>query len=172
MEVSLDKAPPFEAISYTWGGKDPDIPLKVDGKQMFVTSAVDELLFHRRSIFTSKLFWIDAIYINQKDNEEKNQQLPMIAEIYGRASRVVVWLGAPESRKETHTLRKFIVTLYYPEWYKSTNAFLPYLFDNEEEAYVAVARSGCRENSSCHVPWHLHKLGDSSCCHQASLHGR
>ena len=107
---------------------------------MLVTSAVDELLFHQRSMFTSKLFWIDAICIDQKTNSEKNEQLPMMADIYRRASRVVVWLGAPESRKETHTLRKFIGIFNYPEWYESINAFLPYFFDNEEEAYIAVGK--------------------------------
>jgi hypothetical protein len=114
--------------------------LNIDGKKMLVTSAVDELLFHQRSMFTSKLFWIDAICIDQKTNSEKNEQLPMMADIYRRASRVVVWLGAPESRKETHTLRKFIGIFNYPEWYESINAFLPYFFDNEEEAYIAVGK--------------------------------
>jgi hypothetical protein len=143
IEVPLDNAPPFEAISYTWGGETPNIPVEVDGYEMLVTSSVDELLFYQRSIFTSKLFWIDAICINQKvsdDNKEKNHQLPLMTEIYQRASRVVVWLGAPESRKDTYLVRKMIGTINYLEWYKSANAVFPILFDNEEEAFMAIGK--------------------------------
>jgi hypothetical protein len=140
IEVPLDNAPDFEAISYTWGGKDPDIPVEVDGHQMLVTSAVDELLFYWRSTFTSNLFWIDAICIIQKDTDEKKHQIAMMADIYRRASRVIVWLGAAESRKDTHLVRKMISTLYYPEYFNSTNALLQYLFDNEEEAFVAMGK--------------------------------
>jgi hypothetical protein len=76
---------------------------------MLATFAVDELLFYRKSIFTFSLFGIDAICINQKDNDEKNNQLPIMADIYRQASRVIVWLGAPESRKDTPLVRKMIV---------------------------------------------------------------
>lgn len=46
IEVLLDEAPTFEAISYTWGGEEPSIPVEVDGHQILVTAAVDELLFY------------------------------------------------------------------------------------------------------------------------------
>jgi hypothetical protein len=37
--------------------------------------------------------WIDAVSINQKDDREKEQQIQLMATIYGQANRVVVWLG-------------------------------------------------------------------------------
>ncbi|ETS86291.1 hypothetical protein PFICI_00119 [Pestalotiopsis fici W106-1] len=37
--------------------------------------------------------WIDAICINQADIEEKNYQVPLMADIYSAAARVLVWLG-------------------------------------------------------------------------------
>jgi hypothetical protein len=111
IQVPLKNAPAFEAISYTWGIKDPSIPLEVDGAQVLVTSAIDELLFYRRSIFGSKLFWIDAICINQSDLDEKGTQLPLMTWMYTRASRVVVWLGSPDSAGETFNLRKLLIYL-------------------------------------------------------------
>lgn len=138
IQVPLDKAPPFEAISYTLGDRAPNIPVEVGGRQMLVTSTVDELLFYRRSIFTSALFRTDSICINQEDNDEKNNQLPTMADIYRRVSRVVVWLGASESRKDTYIVRKMIRVLYYPEYFKSTNALFPHLFKNEDEPYIAI----------------------------------
>lgn len=40
-----------------------------------------------------ELIWIDAICINQQDNEEKAHQVRCMGDIYIRATRVVVWLG-------------------------------------------------------------------------------
>jgi hypothetical protein len=140
IEVSLDKAPPFEAISYSWGLQAPSIPIDVDGAVVLVTATIDELLWYRRSIFTSYLFWIDGICINQKNLKEKNSQLPMMAKIYGQAVRVIVWLGAPESRKDTRIVRKMIRALVWPETIISTVALLPSLFGNEEEAFIAVGK--------------------------------
>jgi len=37
--------------------------------------------------------WVDAICINQVDQKEKEDQIPLMAEIYAKARRVVVWLG-------------------------------------------------------------------------------
>jgi hypothetical protein len=113
IQIPLENAPVFEAISYTRGNKDPSIPLEVDGAQVLVTSVIDELLFYRRSIFGSKLLWIDAICINQSDMDEKNTQLPLMTQIYTRASRVVVWLSSPESVGETFNVRKLLINLAF-----------------------------------------------------------
>src|SRR5665213_392572 len=37
--------------------------------------------------------WIDAICINQNDNEEKSKQITRMRDIYILSFRVVVWLG-------------------------------------------------------------------------------
>jgi hypothetical protein len=140
VHVPLDEAPAFEAISYTWGDKDPSIPVVVDRHQILVTAAVDELLFYRRSVFCSSLFWIDAICINQRDRDEKSEQLPLMTDIYRRASRILVWLGAPENGQDTRVVRKMIKALSWSEIFVSTSSWLAILFDNEEEAFIAVGR--------------------------------
>jgi hypothetical protein len=140
IEVSLYDAPAFEAISYTWGVKPPHIPLKVNGCQLKVTSAVEELLFYQRSMLGSKLFWIDAICINQNDNDEKTHQLPLMTKIYQRASRVIVWLGAPENPRDTLSIRKIIKVLDHPQLFVSTTALLAMIFEKEEEAFLAIAK--------------------------------
>lgn len=43
-----------------------------------------------------KLFWIDAICINQADRIEKAIQIPLMGDIYSKASAVIVWLGKDE----------------------------------------------------------------------------
>lgn len=39
------------------------------------------------------VIWIDAICINQKDDEEKGWQVAMMGDIYRKASKVFAWLG-------------------------------------------------------------------------------
>ena len=43
---------------------------------------------------TEKLFWIDAICINQADNAEKNLQVQVMKLIYQRAEAVLIWMNS------------------------------------------------------------------------------
>jgi hypothetical protein len=47
-----------------------------------------------------KYFWVDALCINQVDNIEKSSQIPKMAQIYGEASNVRVWLGEEDEDSE------------------------------------------------------------------------
>jgi Heterokaryon incompatibility protein (HET) len=98
------RCPPFLALSYCWG--DPKSPkaITVNGTSMNVTANLAEALsqlreFHNSSEklpyrSTETYLWIDAICINQADIKEKNYQVPLMAEIYLSATRVLIWLGA------------------------------------------------------------------------------
>ncbi|KAF2491139.1 hypothetical protein BU16DRAFT_144507 [Lophium mytilinum] len=44
-------------------------------------------------INTERIFWIDAVCIDQKNNEEKSHQVKMMGSIYKRAQTVLIWLG-------------------------------------------------------------------------------
>ena len=44
----------------------------------------------------SKLWWIDALCINQDDVEEKNEQVKLMCKIYSKAKKVYAWLGKPD----------------------------------------------------------------------------
>jgi hypothetical protein len=37
--------------------------------------------------------WVDAVCIDQENDQEKEHQIQLMAKIYGQASRVIVWLG-------------------------------------------------------------------------------
>jgi hypothetical protein len=41
----------------------------------------------------TQLVWVDAICINQKDDQEKSRQAGMMHNIHQKAQRVVIWLG-------------------------------------------------------------------------------
>ena len=46
------------------------------------------------------MLWIDAIYINQNDIQERNLQVSRMSEVYRKALRVIIWLGPAYSTSE------------------------------------------------------------------------
>lgn len=102
----FEDKPQFEALSYMWGPETPSnerLEILLNGVRFPVrANLLGALRYLRREKWTypgeaepgTRLFWIDAICINQQDIEERNQQVPRMRHIYFRASTVVVWLGA------------------------------------------------------------------------------
>ncbi|KAF6788732.1 HET domain-containing protein [Colletotrichum sojae] len=107
VEASVDNPPPYFALSYTWGGETPCEPLTVRGsaksgqkQQLLITPNCAAALRVLQRSLTRKVrrrrvlrVWVDAICIDQACGDERNAQVAMMAEIYDRASKVVVWLG-------------------------------------------------------------------------------
>jgi hypothetical protein len=121
IQVSLDCAPSYEALSYTWGsgilshsitirsrsceekcGGNYTVPDKTSKSvesqctRCKVTSNAYCALRSLRSVIQPRLIWIDSICINQRNNPEKNKQILLMRDIYRRASRVIVWLDEGE----------------------------------------------------------------------------
>ena len=109
-ELSQQATHLYEALSYVWGSEKDKQPIfiqpaddKGDNSSagnircLHVTTNLHAALLHIRDRFFDRLLWIDAICINQKDNEEKGRQVQSMAKIYAAASRVIVWLGEAAS---------------------------------------------------------------------------
>jgi hypothetical protein len=89
----LDDAPPYLAVSYTWG---PELPLdriNIDGYEVLVRKHCAYALRQLHRHAPGERIWIDSVCINQNDIEEKAQQVFHMAEIYTRADCVKVSLG-------------------------------------------------------------------------------
>lgn len=91
--ASLDDGPSYIALSYTWGKVSASRPILVDGHEVSVTENLLSALEHLRHEERILNFWIDALSINQLDNEEKSWQVMQMLTIYRAASQVIVWLG-------------------------------------------------------------------------------
>lgn len=116
----LATAPPFHALSYTWGnpfqfpsleeapsqnGDDWDTRyaqvhrFKVDGKALDIrpgrnlNEALERLWFAVDPQVKSEYLWVDAICINQQDGPEQTAQIIIMDQIYQKATKVVAWLG-------------------------------------------------------------------------------
>ncbi len=88
----------YEALSYTWGppGKS-EVFIKILSQsevyRIAIRPSLESALRQLRSPDDDKFFWVDALCINQPDNDEKSSQIPLMWEIYNGAFNVCVWLG-------------------------------------------------------------------------------
>jgi hypothetical protein len=94
--TSLNDAPAYTALSYTWGSPDDTRMIELDGKAFEVRRNLWDFLdeARRRKDTRSDRLWIDAICIHQAHVSERNHQVGMMGEIYSKAAKVVAWLGS------------------------------------------------------------------------------
>ena len=83
----------YEALSYVWGGLDKRQSIFIDNQYLAITLNLHAALLRLRDRDIPRIIWVDAICINQKNKQEKEHQIQSMAKIYGKASRVIVWLG-------------------------------------------------------------------------------
>lgn len=83
----------FETISYVWGDPTPSETIFVDGKSLRVPYSSEEVLRRFRHAEHPRTLWLDAVCINQTDDEEKSHQVRLMTEIYGSGTRNLIWLG-------------------------------------------------------------------------------
>jgi hypothetical protein len=107
--VSLDEKPVFSALSYMWGDPSIKSDIVLNGTALPVTlnlaQALKDVAYHWTNGqfgggLESKNLWADAVCINQRDDQEKNHQVPLMAAIYSNAESVLSWIGA--ENKEIH----------------------------------------------------------------------
>lgn len=104
----------YEALSYTWDN-DASLPhqmlnISLNNRCFQVTENLESALRCLRHESLPRVFWIDAICINQADDVEKEQQVKKMYEIYKNARQVVVWLGPATS--DSMQALEFVETIY------------------------------------------------------------
>ncbi|CAH0045575.1 unnamed protein product [Clonostachys solani] len=97
IETNLDHSCPYEAISYAWGKDAKSHILNLRGGSPI---KITESLYHalkdiRYSAIEDgpRYLWADGVCINQEDIDERNQQVGLMAEIYGSALKVITYVG-------------------------------------------------------------------------------
>jgi hypothetical protein len=112
----------YLALSYTWNpprAEDPAVYevgnrrriVVNDSHYLLVTPNLFDALVQLRESFPRELLWVDAICINQTDNDEKAFQVDRMDQIYRKASLVVVWVGKDHDEPRTVQLVKIFQSL-------------------------------------------------------------
>ncbi|KAH6869791.1 heterokaryon incompatibility protein-domain-containing protein, partial [Thelonectria olida] len=87
----------FSALSYVWGNPEATRGISVNGIRIQVTtnlaSALECAPGHLRQAGVAAKLWVDAVCINQDDADEKNHQVPLMADVYSSAQLVLCWFG-------------------------------------------------------------------------------
>lgn len=91
--TSEDRNEEYEALSYTWGSQNFTHVLVCNGIALSITSNLHEALQRLRKKTTKRFIWVDALCINQYDNDERARQIRNLFVIFKRARKVLVWLG-------------------------------------------------------------------------------
>lgn len=104
--ISLHESPEFYALSYVWGSPTMTQPLYVDGSEVLISPNLEHiiriLLSHEKGPATvrGKAIWIDVFCIDQRNINEKEQQISLMGQIYRQATRVLMWLGDAEGHAD------------------------------------------------------------------------
>jgi len=83
-------------LSYAWDEPDELLPKRFivcSHNAAEVTPNLFAALQRLRYPDQSRALWIDALCINQRDEEERGSQVRIMRDIYANARRVLVWLG-------------------------------------------------------------------------------
>ncbi|KPI45306.1 uncharacterized protein AB675_2618 [Cyphellophora attinorum] len=92
----------YEALSYHWGPPDPECWLTIldekeadrpETKGLNITPNLAKALRSLRYENKTRVLWIDSVCINQEDDNERSDQIPLMDQIYKWAENVCVWLG-------------------------------------------------------------------------------
>jgi hypothetical protein len=94
--ANLVSSQSFTILSYVWGKEtNPShtITCQPQGVRLEITSSCYGALSQLREKYGALTIWVDAICINQEDNDEKTDQIRLMGELYSLAERAYVWLG-------------------------------------------------------------------------------
>lgn len=97
---SIDEAPKYYAVSYTWGDEIPVSTILINGERMDVRSNCEYVLKQTNPHVRDGYLWVDAICINQVDNDEKSEQVANMGQVFKRATQVLACVGQHQDDSE------------------------------------------------------------------------
>ncbi|CAM1511756.1 Fc.00g092690.m01.CDS01 [Cosmosporella sp. VM-42] len=91
--VNQQDCPKFTALSYVWGSSTERETISCNGCELLIRKSCYEALLLLQDLHGAITIWVDAVCIDQTNDNEKVTQIPLMGEIYTRAQAVSIWLG-------------------------------------------------------------------------------
>ncbi|PGH02631.1 hypothetical protein GX51_04514 [Blastomyces parvus] len=108
---------PYDALSYTWGPKGQKCQIKIlegsESHPMEIRPNLKSALLRFRLPNSHRYLWVDALCVDQANQEEKSTQVSMMFRIFDTADNVCVWLG--EDADESARAMEFIRSRLKPD---------------------------------------------------------
>lgn len=99
LETHLLQDPPeYTALSYCWGSLAKTKTIVINGSSLQITPNLEEALHHLQGHY--KHLFVDAICINQSDNDERTKQVQLMRVIYAESITVAAWVGQSDKIAE------------------------------------------------------------------------
>lgn len=128
--LDAEPAPVYNALSYVWGDANDTRPIILDGHVFQVTKNLFTALTQLHASQVRARIWIDAICINQSDNDEKAVQVRLMSSVYSLAKNVLIWLGPEPDGGAFQTIRT-LAAMYR---------------DSTDEGYISIETITDRED--------------------------
>jgi len=98
----------YEAISYTWSDRDGvcdrsrNLYFVDHNRPLRISKNCHSVLRRVRHETETRIIWIDAVCIDQKNLVERAEQVKLMPKIYSSAEKVMVYLGALKNEEVPH----------------------------------------------------------------------
>jgi len=97
----LESAPPYRAVSYTWGPPEPTRSITINDEPFGIRENLFQFLeVIIQSEESDGYLWIDQLCIAQENVLERNHQVKHMGDIFQRAVQVIMWLGASDETSD------------------------------------------------------------------------
>lgn len=100
VEVSLDAAPPYYALSHCWTHQKTTTKIQMGDHSLVIGSELAtcihrlrELAFEPSLAEPIRYVWVDSICIDQGNATEQSSQVQQMGRIYSQSVRTLIWLG-------------------------------------------------------------------------------
>jgi hypothetical protein len=111
IHVNLEDEPEYDAVSYTWSSNNEEttLPRSINcgiSKYISITANCDTALRQLRRRGLKQRLWIDAVCINQTNNDERNHQVRFMDRIYSQAQSVRICISQQSTLADFFTYGK------------------------------------------------------------------
>jgi Heterokaryon incompatibility protein (HET) len=135
----------YTALSYAWGDGIADQEILVGDSVQLISLNLANALRELRDDTFDVLLWVDQLCINQKDDDEKSNQVQKMKSLYEGAHHVVAWLGPSADNSD-------LVMTMFKEVAKADNQTLSIVGD------IARSLTEHPSNTTSDVEWDEQKI--------------